>query len=84
MPVDEEKLTLFSNYHAYKEWTEMMKVSFLATCGIPKYDVNANNALRDILEHSILKNEALAEMIEQDATDQYGMRKLGSSKQTPL
>ncbi len=84
VPVDEEKLTLFSNYHAYKEWTEMMKVSFLATCGIPKYDVNANNALRDILEHSILKNEALAEMIEQDATDQYGMRKLGSSKQTPL
>ncbi len=78
VPVDQEKVALFSNYHAYKEWTEMMKVSFLATCGIPKYDVNANNALRDILEHSILKNEVLAEMIEQDSSDQYGMKSLVS------
>lgn len=78
VPVDEEKVARFSNYHAYKEWTEMLKVGFMATCGIPKYDVNANNALREILVNAILKNEALAEMIARDSSDRYGMKSLQS------
>lgn len=50
VPVDEAKLSYFSNFHAYRLWTNLMKISFLATTGIPKYDVNTNNALRSVLK----------------------------------
>lgn len=77
VPVDPVKISRCSNYHAYKQWTEMMKVAFLATCGIPKYDVNANNALRDILVNAILKEPSLAELFAGEA-DTYGMKSLKS------
>ncbi|MFK8272619.1 virulence factor SrfC family protein [Capnocytophaga canimorsus] len=47
-PVDKRKLSYFSSYHAYRRWTDNMKLAFLATCGIPKYDINMNNALRTV------------------------------------
>ncbi len=52
-----DKLSYFSNYHSFRRWTENMKVGFLATCNIPKYDVNMNNQLRGIFVNSILKKE---------------------------
>lgn len=62
--VDTTKLEYFSNYHAYKQWTQMMKIAFLATCGIPKYDVNANNELRRVLVNCLLNSEDLKSVID--------------------
>lgn len=53
VPVDTEKLSYFSAYHSFREWTDMMKIAFLATCGIPKYDVAMNNALRGVITRYI-------------------------------
>lgn len=54
VPVDTEKLSYFSAYHSFREWTDMMKIAFLATCGIPKYDVAMNNELRRVLTKFIV------------------------------
>lgn len=64
VPVDTEKLSHFSNYQEYYKWTELMKISFLATCGIPKYDIAMNNALRKILMSDIIEQDGLKEMVE--------------------
>ena len=63
VPVNTEKLSYFSNYHAYREWTELMKVAYLATCGIPKYDVQMNNELRVILLNNIVNDDDLKDVI---------------------
>ena len=41
-----------------------MKVSFLATQGIPKYDVNMNNALRNLFINDIILQEVLKDLVE--------------------
>lgn len=63
VPVDTGKLSYFSNYHAYREWTELMKIAYLATCGIPKYDVQMNNELRLILLNNIVNIDCLKGVI---------------------
>ncbi|MCC8118183.1 MAG: putative virulence factor [Bacteroidales bacterium] len=62
-PVDHKKLLNFSNYIEYYKWREYMRVSFLATQGIPKYDVNMNNALRTVLVDGIIQQEPLHDMV---------------------
>ena len=54
VPVNREKLQHFSNYRTFRQWTERMKVAFLAICGVPNYDVNANNALKAIFLNRII------------------------------
>lgn len=41
-----------------------MKIGFLATCEIPKYDVNMNNELRAIMLHSIFDSRDLHTLVE--------------------
>ncbi|MBP3298165.1 MAG: hypothetical protein J6L73_00595 [Muribaculaceae bacterium] len=65
-PVDRDKLAYFSNYHNYRSWTENMKVGFLATCEIPKYDVNMNNELRAIMLRTLFDSPDLHELAEQE------------------
>lgn len=74
--IDPSKLEYFSNYHAYKQWTEMLKVSFLATCGIPKYDIVANNELRAVIVNGILNSEDLRPVID----DSMGLSSMKSLK----
>lgn len=64
VPVKREKLVYFSNYQEYYKWTELMKVSFLATQGIPKYDVAMNNALRTLIATFIMQQEGLEELVK--------------------
>ncbi|MCM1520066.1 MAG: putative virulence factor [Lachnoclostridium sp.] len=74
VPVDTEKLSYFSNYHAFREWTDMMKIAFLATCGIPKYDVVMNNELRNVLVKYIVDNDNLKPMLKPE----YGLSELAT------
>lgn len=64
IPVDTSRLAHFSNYQEYRNWVECMKLSFLATAGIPKYDVNMNNALRVVLLENIVRPEPLQHLVE--------------------
>ena len=41
-----------------------MKVSFLATQGIPKYDVNMNNALRTLIVTGIVEQADMRDLVE--------------------
>lgn len=63
VPVNPEKLQHFSNYRSYRLWTERMKVAFLAICGVPNYDVNANNALKAIFLKRIIGVSELKSLI---------------------
>ncbi len=67
IPVDFSRLEHFSNYEEYRKWIERMKISFLATNGIPKYDVDMNNALRNVLVDNIVRQDALSELVESNA-----------------
>lgn len=49
-PSDPVKLAYIPHYTHYKRWTNLMKISFLATCNTPTYDIEANNLLRPIVE----------------------------------
>lgn len=64
VPVDTERLSYFSNYHSYVQWIEFMKIAFMATCGIPKYDRVMNDALRTILLDDIVKQSALSQYVQ--------------------
>lgn len=66
VPVDKSKLIHFSNYQEYYQWTELLKVSFLATKGIPKYDIGMNNSLRKILVSDIVQQEKLNELVHRN------------------
>ena len=63
VPVNREKLQHFSNYNTYRLWTERMKIAFLAICGVPQYDVNANNALKAIFQNRIIGVSELKPLI---------------------
>lgn len=63
VPVDMERLSYFSNYDEYRKWVENMKISFLATAGIPKYDVDMNNALRTVLVENVMHQDALDDLV---------------------
>lgn len=64
VPVESDKLAYFSNYHNFRNWTQNMKIGFLATCEIPKYDVNMNNELRAILLRNIFESKAMRPLID--------------------
>lgn len=64
-----EKRQHLSNYRTFKLWTERMKVAYLAICGVPQYDVNANNALKAIFQNRIVGVEALKPMIVSTMVD---------------
>lgn len=76
VPVDFEKLSYFSNYHAYREWTDMLKMAFLVTCDIPTYDPVANNALREVLLKHIINSAELRGMLSSAEYEQYHMKGL--------
>lgn len=42
-------LEYFSNYTAFRHWTDNMMRGFLASCDIPKYDIQRNELLRQML-----------------------------------
>lgn len=63
VPLDREKLAYFSNYHAYRQWTEDMKAGFIAVCDIPTYDIAMNNALGELLETELQQNVTLKPLI---------------------
>lgn len=69
VPVNPEKLQHFSNYSTYRLWTERMKVAFLAICGVPNYDVNANNALKALFQNSIIGIDELKPLISSCSLD---------------
>ena len=66
VPVNPQKLEHFSNYSTYRLWTERMKVAFLAICGVPQYDVNANNALKALFQNRIVGVSELKPLITSD------------------
>jgi hypothetical protein len=66
VPVNRDKLQHFSNYSTYRLWTERMKVAFLAICGVPNYDVNANNALKALFQNRIVGVNELKPLIASD------------------
>lgn len=70
VPVNPEKLRHFSNYSTYRLWTERMKVAYLAICGVPNYDVNANNALKALFKNSIVGVSELKPLITADMDPQ--------------
>lgn len=80
VPVNKDKLAYFSNYQAYRQWTELMKIAFLATCGIPKYDINMNNALRVVLQQSIVERKELASLM-QGAEDLLSLQSLKKAEE---
>ena len=55
----QKKPHLASNYAEFKKWTDLMQLSFLATAGIPTYDVAMNDALREVIEKYITTVKAL-------------------------
>ena len=67
IPVDRNKLRHFSNYMEFYNWTELMKISFLATQGIPKYDVNMNNALRHLMVDEIILQASLETLVKESS-----------------
>lgn len=62
-PPNPEKLQHFSNYSTYRLWTERLKVAYLAICGVPNYDVNANNALKALFQNRIVGVNELKPLI---------------------
>ena len=66
VPVNRDKLRHFSNYSTYLLWTERMKVAYLAICGVPNYDVNANNAMKALFQNRIIGVNELKPLITSD------------------
>ncbi len=64
-----DKRQHLSNYQTFKLWTERMKVAYLAICGVPQYDVNANNALKAIFQNRIIGEEALQPLVAKTRVD---------------
>ena len=62
IPVDVNKLAHFSNYQEYSRWIDCLKLSFIATNGIPKYGAE-NDALREIFLQWIVNQEGLKDLI---------------------
>lgn len=55
-----------SNWVEFQQWMDLMEISFLATIGIPTYDVEMNDALRDVIQKYILDVPALHKSVESD------------------
>lgn len=55
-----------SNWVEFQQWMDLMEISFLATIGIPTYDVEMNDALRNVIQRYILDVAALHKSVESD------------------
>ncbi len=49
-PLDEDAVNMVPMIKNYGRWSELLKISFIANCDIPTYDVEANRQLGEILE----------------------------------
>lgn len=56
-------LDYFSNYASFREWTDNMMRGFLASCDIPKYDIERNESLRAMIVDAFAP-EAFKSLIE--------------------
>lgn len=56
----------FSNYRHYSQWAENMKIGFMASCDIPKFDIEKNERLRDLIVKEFTGDPAVGEMVETD------------------
>lgn len=65
IPVDVNKLAHFSNYQEYSRWIDCLKLSFIATNGIPKYGAE-NDALREIFLQWIVNQEGLKDLVAEN------------------
>jgi len=52
--LDPETIKAVPMIKNYRRWRELLKISFIANCKIPNYDINANRQLGEILE--LMKN----------------------------
>lgn len=55
-----------SNWIEFQQWIDLMETSFIATIGIPTYNVEMNDALRNIIQKYILDAPALRKNAESD------------------
>lgn len=55
-----------SNWVEFQQWLDLMEISFMATIGIPTYDVEMNDALRNVIQKYILDVPALRKSVESD------------------
>ena len=55
-----------SNWVEFQQWIDLMEISFIATIGIPTYDVEMNDALRNIIQKYIFDVPALRKNVESD------------------
>lgn len=55
-----------SNWVEFQQWMDLMEISFIATIGIPTYDVEKNDALRVVIQKYILDVPALRKSVESD------------------
>lgn len=55
-----------SNWVEFQQWMDLMEISFLATIGIPTYNVEMNDALRTVIQKYILEAPALRKSVESD------------------
>jgi hypothetical protein len=56
VPVNEEAIKNVPMIRHYRRWRDLMKVSFVANCDIPTYDVEGNRRLKIILERIKIYN----------------------------
>lgn len=52
-----------SNWTEYQQWIDLMEVSFLATVGIPTYDVAMNDALKVIIDANVVNATDLKQFV---------------------
>jgi hypothetical protein len=69
-----------SNWVEYQQWIDLMEVSFLATAGIPTYDVAMNDALKVIIEVNLVNAKALKRF----AISHKGLNELVTIKRVEL
>ena len=53
------RLQLISYYSSYREWTEDLKVAFLALCDVPIYDPVANKEMGIVILNNLIRQEEL-------------------------
>lgn len=67
-----------SNWTEYQQWIDLMEVSFLATVGIPTYDVAMNDALKVIIDTNVVN----AADLKQFVTGHKGLNELVTIKRS--
>ncbi len=55
-PLDEHAVSMVPMIKNYGRWSELMKISFIANCDIPTYDVAANRQLGELIDKISIHN----------------------------